>query len=456
MINVAERFSRLVRRNDIEGALRGLDGYFEGLSKDLHYFGTSFPFPEFDEICAEIGRRSAWELLAHPQSLVEQEHDLVLITEAIVQGGHAEIIRDLAQYGERPLLIVATNLYERFEDKVLPAIRKHPRVIDVLTLNTSEHTVRLRQLQFLIANAAARRVMLLCHPRDAIAVSAAASVRDKPVLFFHHCDHCPCLGCFLPNAIHIDLHNLGFQHCRNDLGIDSGYICLTSRDVAIRHSGDSFTSPMFSSVTCGGEHKLVNFQYPITYAELVIELIRSRRGVHFHVGRLSPQYVASTGQALEDAGLSRESFVHVGHISGFREVIEGLEADLYVPTLPQGGGKALIDAMSAGVPILVHENAIGRLWGGRDLVYSEAPHWNSLDTLRQCLTRFDDLSWRRDQANASRSYFDRYHSTDLFQRMLHANGRLDGFSPPPLKPYRPSHHERFNADRRAAGVSSAA
>lgn len=454
MSDAASQLTELVRQGQFETALRQLAELFSGMATDLRLAGTSFPFPVYDEICALIGHSSAFELLTTDYKPVGEEHDIILITEANVQGGHVELIRDIADAGDRKVLIVATNLYDRPNDLVLPAIARHSRVLGVVTLDQADLISRLRHLQSMIANPAARRLLVLCHAHDAVAISAAASVRDKPVLFFHHCDHTPCLGCYMPNAIHVDLHNLGFEQCRTELGLRPGYICLTSREGKALGGSRRYAQPMFKSITCGGEHKLVNFAYPIRYPELVVELIRSRQGTHFHVGKLSASFIDRIYQALDRAGLSRESFVHVGHVSGFREIIEGLEIDLYVPTLPQAGGKALIDAMSAGVPILVHENAIGRLWGSRDLVYPEAPYWNSPSALTECLRQFNDPNYWQDQAQASRAYFERYHSNALFKKMLQADGRFIGSAPPPLKPYRPSHHERLSAIQLASRESS--
>src|SRR4029078_6995341 len=102
----------------------------------------------------------------------------------------------------------------------------------------------------------------------------------------------------------------------------------------------------------------------------------------------SDGFVAAVREALTSDGLPAKAFVPVGHVSGFREIVEALEIDLYVPTLPQAGGKALVDAMAAGVPILAHENALHRLWGSRDMVYPEAPSWSTIEELDDRLDRF--------------------------------------------------------------------
>ncbi|WP_162894700.1 glycosyltransferase [Rhizobium terrae] len=446
LMELASNLRELVKRGQLNDALDRLINFFRDMETNLQFAGMSFPFPVYDDICASIGEASAFRLLAPGRTLTEMDHDVVVVTEGIFQGGHVELIRDIADACERKLLIVATNLHNHSGSVVVVrALRAHPNVIDVITLDSSKLITRVQSLQALIANPSANRIMAMCHSYDAVAISAIAPVKDKPVLFFHHCDHTPCLGCYMSHAEHIDLHNVAFQQCQHELGLDPGYICMTSRESGTRRDGSSFAKPVFKSISCGGEHKLLNFKYPISYPDVVVEIIRSKGGTHFHVGRISGDFVEHVRGALFAAGMPPESFVHIGHVSGFREIIHTLEIDLYVPTLPQGGGKASIDAMSAGTPVLVHENALSRLWGGRDLVYPEAPNWNDLGTLKDCLRKFDDESYWRDQVRASRAYFEANHSNELFQKMLEANGRLPGAVPPPLKPYRPSYHVRLNA-----------
>jgi hypothetical protein len=425
-------FGDYVERGDLETALRDIGGFFLRLMQNSQVLGTDFPFPDFDAVCCEIGRRSGFELFGPASGPVDIPHDLVLITEACEQGGHAEIIRDLAEWNGHPLVVVATNLFDRAVP-VMPELALHPNVLRTLDLKGTQ-LARLRGLQAILCNPAIQRVHVLCHANDSVAV-AACGASDKPTLFFHHCDHGPCLGCFLPGAVHVDMHNLGFDRCGRQLGIAARYVCLTSRESTEPRGDGAYASPRFKTATCGSEHKLSRLAYPFGYRELLVRLIRAREGVHYHVGRLSDTYVASVRRALRDAGLPEESFVHVGHVSGFREIAAALEIDLYLPTLPQSGGKALVDVMCAGVPILAHENAIDRLWGSRDLIYPSAPSWSTLAEFEDALAWLDDEAIWRAQAAASLAHYQRYHGNTLFARQLAQSGLHD--APPPLAPYRP-------------------
>lgn len=94
----------------------------------------------------------------------------------------------------------------------------------------------------------------------------------------------------------------------------------------------------------------------------------------------------------------------------------------------------MIDAMSVGVPVLVHENAIDRMCGSRDLVYPEALSWRSLTELATIIETFDAETWREQTAHATR-YFQQNHAPECFRNQL----SLNDMSPavPALKPYRP-------------------
>jgi hypothetical protein len=445
MVGTFESFETAIRHGQAENALLGISRLMESLPLDFRSPGVPFPFPKLDDLCGEIGSSSAFELLTPDQTLIENDHDILLITEATVQGGHAEFIRDIAAFGDLPVVVVSTNLYDR-KNTVLPEIREHPRVVSVVELDSKSWLNRLRILQTIAANPHARRIFVLCHGHDSVAISAVARVTEKPVLFLHHVDHTATLGCHLKYATHIDLHNLGFARCKTHLIAEPRYICLTSRDNGSPAVRSDRSKPMFKSATCGGEHKLTRVPYPLSYSDVVCRVLAAHGGIHFHLGPISNEFISSVRVALRAARLSEDSFIALGHVSGLRDILDALEIDLYIPTLPHSGGKAAIDAMSAGIPILVHENAWDRQSGGGDLVYPEAPGWSNIDELDAELKKFSTLEYLSDQAVASRKYFERYHSNDLFTKMLRSNGISCGADVPDLRQYRPDFDERMRAE----------
>ena len=177
--------------------------------------------------------------------------------------------------------------------------------------------------------------------------------------------------------------------------------------------------------------------YHIAYKHVVLAVLQRRQGVHFHIGHLNDEQLREIFRLLEEHGIAQDQFCYLGPTVGLAHVLTQLDVDVYLPTLPQSGGKALVDAMAAGVPVILHQNARDRQWSSIDLVYPEAPSWTDLAELDRVLNQFDQQFWET-QCAASRAYFDRYHAGALFEQQLAQGGATgDSADIPPLKRHAP-------------------
>lgn len=428
---------RMIAAGALDEALDRLTGQFFQLGNQATCMGRIAPLPDFDLLCQELGEYSGFQLFGPKIENEPRVHDVILLTEITCNGGHAEIVRDIAALNDVPVAIIATNLHNRPKPLLKAAVPKS-NVLEVAVAKEQTASSKLREVQTLLARSGVRRVFLLQHGYDAIATSAICGDLPSRTIFLHHCDAAPSLGSYLPGVIHVDLHNIAHARCRIEGGItDNRYLCLTSlANTVIHPTGRRFAFPSMKSASCGGEHKLERLAYGIGYSDMVATVLKGRDAQHYHIGSLSGDFRGALAQVLSHHGIPETRFIYVGEAPGLADVLTSLEIDLYLPTLPQGGGKAMIDAMSRGIPIVVHENARDRLWGGRDLVYPEAPSWRTLDELDTIIADFDEATWRSQSEAASR-YFTAYHAPDLFRRQL-ALSASDEHAPPPLKPYRPA------------------
>jgi hypothetical protein len=434
-----------IARNDLE--------LFLCRMRDLFYqFGTSHVLQGrhiassiFDDLCHAAGQRSGFELRGAYKQAKRQAHDVIVLTETVVQGGHAELIKDIVRTSDIPVMLVVTNINGRAEP-VVESILNEENILDVVIADDAPLLEKLRTVQTAISNPDAKRIFLAAHGYDAVAISAITPEISARTYYLHHCDHYPALGCYLPGVNHLDLHNLGFNRCRHENNISNNrYLCLTSINQAFAPTKKKFASPCFTSATCGGIHKIQSIPYYVEYKDVALKILKRHNGVHYHMGKLPQEFVDDMARSLEQIGLNKDQFCHLGEIPNLAQILIALEVDLYIPTLPQSGGKALIDVMSAGVPILLHQNARDRLWSSIDLVYPEALSWKNLGELDQLLDRFDADCWAA-QARASRSYFERFHSKTMFVEQLREGGiERESGGIPALKTYRPDvgHYLRF-------------
>ncbi|MCC3245032.1 hypothetical protein LG047_06800 [Methylocystis sp. WRRC1] len=428
-----EKIKKIVGLGHLNSALNELSAVFLTLQNSPSLLGRSLNIPAFDHLCQDIGEASCYALFGASCKPVPEPHDVILITNLNCHGGHGEIVKDIAALNDLPVLVVATNLHE-LKIPILGDYLTDPNILGIEIAEGKTALDRLRDIQQRLVRPSVRRIFMLHHGHDAIANAAATRDLSAPVYFLHHCDHTPALGCHLENVVHVDLHNLSYHRCRHDDGIASNrYLCLTARGGKVRAPA-RFASPFFKTASCGGEHKIHSPSYPIGYADLVVEILRIGQGRHHHIGPLSKGLIATVQRKLADANIDPAHFIHVGSAPQLADILHCLEIDLYFPTMPQGGGKGIIEAMSAGVPVLIHENGADRLWSGRDLAYPEALSWRTLKDLNSLIGGFDEVSWKY-QSEAARRYFSLYHAPAKFAEMLIL--AKDEPILPPLKPYRP-------------------
>jgi hypothetical protein len=425
-----------LKRVDLEKFLSDMICFFRELSTSKVLQGSYLPSREFDAMCQAAGQLSAFELLCTSDDMPDGHHDIILVTELFCMGGHAELVRDIIRQSKVPILLVATNINGR-KDPVLEAFFDEANILSIIEIEESSLTNKLRRLQSLLTNPNVGKVCILTHAYDAVAISAIES-NKKSALFFHHCDHTPSLGCYLDGVHHIDLHNIGFLRCRHELSLqDNRYLCMTSMNLKSPRDNWNFSDPCLKTASCGGMHKISAMPYHIKYSDVVLHVLKKYGGTHFHIGFLDKSFLEEIYSLMAQNGLQEDQFVYIGEAPNLPDILTQLEVDLYLPTLPLSGGKAVIDVMCAGIPILVHQHACDRLLCSLDLIYPTALTWSTIDEFDRALEQFNQAFWL-NQARESRAYFERYHSPALFVDHLEKHGvSVDSGDVPEMKLYQP-------------------
>jgi hypothetical protein len=119
-----------------------------------------------------------------------------------------------------------------------------------------------------------------------------------------------------------------------------------------------------------------------------------------------------------------------------------LEVDLYVGSVPYGGGRGTIEAMGAGVPVLVHSNYRSEMFSTTAIVYDQAIAWRSLEDLTQCLRALTDEDLRA-HARLARRYFEDNHTADALQKSMRAAFDGQDEAPPHRREYYPDQLQSY-------------
>lgn len=412
-----------IERGDFADALIDLALKAEQVKNEPLATGRIFGSRTLDELCTLLGRRYMQSLeLAAAADAASEPTTVYVCTETYGTGGHARVIADLIRADRsRRHHVVFTNLWERERLFTAEFDRLGARVT---ILPKALPLEKLRQLLILLHTMDGARLMLFNHHQDSIAVAGVAAVPQADRFFIHHCDYQFCLGPFLPDTRHVDLHAIGYQRCRQHVGIrDSLYWPLTCDADGGTHSQSFMSSGSLTTCCCGSENKFVG-PYPIDYFECMAERLGTIPGKHVHMGPIGTDRLQRLRQSLATRGISPDRFVHLPHVPNLRQALLDHKVDIYLVSFPFGGGRAVIEAMAAGVPVVGHLHHRDKILSGPDFLPAESPLWTDVPELLTILAAMTPDRLRL-LSGAALQRFDRHHHPRLLAACVPAGSGLE-------------------------------
>ncbi|MFN6525427.1 glycosyltransferase [Nostoc sp. ChiSLP03a] len=360
-----------------------------------------------DQLCQRIGS----ELLKIQKPFLENQYNpddeliIYIATQLYKTGGHTAVIEDLIKARpEKKHLILITDTFNSTDR---PAVEERFRPLNVQILWSTKGTSidKLRWLQeALIANPA-NQVFLFNHPQDAVAVAAVQPNLTPNLIFYHHAGHLLCLGVYLSYAQHIDSDPGSFYNCRNNLGISNNiYLPLVVDNVSDRCSSSFVSDGQLRTCSSGSENKFKEIPYLYSYIHEVPKIIASTGGFHIHIGDLSQHTLSVIERELGQFRISLERFIHIPWVKSLGKAMSEHKVDIYLESFPLGGGRAGIEVMASGTPIIVHNNYRSRQLCSTDIAYPEAFRWQTPDELYRYLRNTTSEALKTESVYSRRHY----------------------------------------------------
>ena len=91
--------------------------------------------------------------------------------------------------------------------------------------------------------------------------------------------------------------------------------------------------------------------------------------------------------------------------------------DVYIASFPYGAGLTLIEAMGAGVPVIMHEHMYSHVLSGLELAYPEAYRWSDPDDLLAHLVSLQPKKLELEKY-LSRQQYELFHRPELLLAYL--------------------------------------
>lgn len=406
----------LLDRGNIEVFLKRLNELTRQLLCEP-LWGRALFIPELDELA-----RKASLMIAPPHCEATDPKLLVHVASVVhPTGGHTRVIEDIAAaLPEYRHVLVITDMGNLAPNDLAPlrsrfeALRLHVRL-----LTAPGWLGKTRELSSTIARLSPQAIMLFAHYGDSIAFVGVPSRTVRRVVFFHQCDHFPALGATRTDYTHVDLTPGCHRFCESRRGLGASLLNLTVRDIGTVHVRER--RPIFG-VTCGSPHKYAG-RGEFSYAQLLAALFSSGVARVLHIGDMPASQKDQICADIVASGQDASRVLFLPNTLSLATKLVELSPDFYLTSHPVGSGKATVEALSVGLPILYVCPASTPPLLCSDMTFGTSVLVSALGQIPAAIHRLE--TEKSALAKRSRGVYERHYSPSAFREGLLSAINLD-------------------------------
>ncbi len=441
-----------LRQGNIEVALRIVHDFVERIITEPLCAARVFASRSLDDLCLEAGEINL-SRLSETKGLPRLDLPagplmVYLVSRLQRSGGHSRLVQDfIRSQPEKNHLILSTEIAGRSDnDRFFESLSGRENV-RFLRAPSGGFEFRLNWLQSILLSCRVEHVFLFNHHQDSVAVAAFVPGLELKGSFIHHGDHHLCLGVHYSHLVHLDLHPMGYNHCRHELGVDNVYLPLTFEDGRYESFETEFARGGALTTATAARSNKVEIPYYVSYTEFIPRLLKATSGRHLHVGKLTPWALRLIYRGLRENGINEDRFVYVEWAPSVWKALQEHKVDVYLASFPYGAGLTLVEAMGAGIPVILHEHVYSPILSGLELAYPEAYRWSDPDNLLSYLCMLQPERLQREK-ELSRLQYESFHRPEFLHSYLRDPQSVQLVAPEMFNSYRP------RADEWAAWVDA--
>ncbi len=417
VLSLVESAERALAQGLLDRALRLVHDFVERVITEPLCTAQVFASRELDALCQRIGRHN----LARGSSPAVYSwpgrgaRPLVIYVLSRLQksGGHSRLVEDFIRARpEKDHLILATGIGGPSDWAHLTQVFAGQSNVRFLSAPRGDFGARLDWLQGALVSCNPEHVYLFNHHQDSVAVAAIQPEMGFDASFYHHGDHHLCLGVYLDHLVHIDPHPMGYHHCREMLGVENVYLPFTFEDKGGRPDERPFAPEGHLTTATAARSNKIEIPYFVSYLDLVPKLLKVTGGRHIHIGRLSPWALFRLRRGLRKEGIPADKFIYIEWVPSVWKALQEHGVDVYIASFPYGGGITLIEAMGAGVPVVLHRHLYSRILSCLELAYPEAFSWR---TPAELLAHFASIKLDAlpGESRLARARYEAFHRPEV-------------------------------------------
>lgn len=406
----------LVDANEFDVALRLIQAKAGELWLRTQVTGWISGSDRLDRLCLSIGRevRGVAER-PRPAALAGRPRHVYAVSQLYREGGHTRLLEDLiaAQpHADHQIIWTDSESADSIANMAEVLRVKEAVPLHVLRGGPVE---RLRGAFAILTELCPDVLVHLGHPNDPITIALMQPGIARRRLMIHHADCSFALGRSLEGTVHIALGRRFQDFARREWALETVLLPLTCGEPVVAKGAGWARDRPFLTVTSGSWVKF-DLNGELSYLDVLTARFAAREGAHVHIGSLSAEQMLRIEQHL-DKLCCRERFVYREHVPHLASALSELAPSLYIDSYPVGGGKAIVEAMAAGLPICAasHDPNLD----SSSFCYPERFWWTHPAQIGTILAGLDPTTVERHAA-LSRNYFERNHSPKIFRQLLQA------------------------------------
>lgn len=407
--------STCIDRGEIESALNLLVVYAQARWHDPGTLTRLFGSARLDELCLKIGRAA---VPAIPSDGGTRETSVYVASHLAGHGGHTHVLESavMADATARRVILL-TDMFNHADVETLR--QRFERTCEFRAAPHGSLPAKLKWLSEQLLELQPQNILLFNHHEDAVMIAAMAHWLGRSSVFFiHHADTNLCYGANLPGAVHIDLHNIGFECCRDFEGIkDNVYLPLSIKEKKFRDPDFNFKAKGVLRTCSSGSYNKFSGRYAFQYIDLIVLRFKAEAGTHLHIGGIPPQELERLRSVLVAADIDPDRFVHVPWVESVWTTLVDRNVDLYISSFPLSGGLATVEAMGSGTPILAHRSDMSRFHGGVDVMYPSVLTWRNAREFEAAIAGVTAERLQLDSREAT-DWFRKHHSLKVMGEQL--------------------------------------
>lgn len=315
-------------------------------------YGQSLFATGFDELIPRLARR--FRLVDRPTASKSNDNVCILATRFYPSGGHTRVAQDIiARLQPAGVTTLLTDILDELRYRSLFQQETNTSFLNeraLVILSADTLVERVFEAYMTLVAMRPSRIVLMSHPMDIVAVLAAWPFRDI-VEFIHHSDHAPSLGATLPFSAHVDLTYTCHLACR-EAGLDPIYAGMTSPEASPSTEIAPARKTGRRIATCGVIHKYRGSGL-FRWADYAVAALQEPGSELIHIGNTDAAFLTEMREALSAADIGLDRYILAGFQPNLPAELARWQPDVYLSSYPEPGGKANLEAMTAGIPTIV-------------------------------------------------------------------------------------------------------